>query len=387
VAHGIIEKNHFIRDKSNILIYLDFADKVLVRYNKFENGGIAIYNHSSNLQVYYNEFINITNILFAGGGPKGSDTRYLNNTFYNVNIMIQSWTENVTFQNNIVYHCYGKMFDGSTNIVPDYNCYYKSVTTSNIGTNSIQVDPQFNDTTKLDFCLKNTSPCLDKGNNVWSSYKDISGITVPIGSSVDIGSHECSSGATLNKSPIISITTPSTDQSYTALASINISANATDADGTISKVEFFDGSTKLGESTTSPYSFIWSNVAAGTYSLTAVAIDNLNAQTTSTFVTVYVNNEVAATNAPSSANGSAEVLNVYPNPTDGHFSVGTINSSPDEKVKIIVSNMSGKTVYTENLYGNETIKDFDLTDIKAGTYIITVVYNKNRYVSRKLVKF
>ena len=57
---------------------------------------------------------------------------------------------------------------------------------------------------------------------------------------------------------------------------ITILANATpDSDGTILKVEFFNGGTKLGEDSSSPYALTWSGVAAGSYSLTARAIDNL----------------------------------------------------------------------------------------------------------------
>ena len=46
-------------------------------------------------------------------------------------------------------------------------------------------------------------------------------------------------------------------------ANITINANASDSDGTVSKVEFFNGATKLGESLDAPYSFAWNNVAAG----------------------------------------------------------------------------------------------------------------------------
>ena len=62
---------------------------------------------------------------------------------------------------------------------------------------------------------------------------------------------------------------------------ISITAAASDPDGSISKVEFFQGSTKLGERTTSPYTFTWNNVSGGAYSLSAVATDNQNVTSTS----------------------------------------------------------------------------------------------------------
>jgi len=92
-----------------------------------------------------------------------------------------------------------------------------------------------------------------------------------------------------NNAPAVSITSPANNASFSAPASISIQANATDSDGSIAKVEFFNGGTKLGESTSAPYSFSWANVAAGTYTLTAKATDNASGATTSAAVTVVVN--------------------------------------------------------------------------------------------------
>jgi hypothetical protein len=92
-----------------------------------------------------------------------------------------------------------------------------------------------------------------------------------------------------NQEPTVALTSPATGATFTAPATIAIAANAADTDGTIAKVEFYQGSTKLGEDLTSPYSFSWSNVAAGTYSLTARATDNSGTLTASAPVSVVVN--------------------------------------------------------------------------------------------------
>ncbi|MFZ6012440.1 MAG: Ig-like domain-containing protein [Bacteroidota bacterium] len=92
-----------------------------------------------------------------------------------------------------------------------------------------------------------------------------------------------------NNNPSVSITTPANNASFTAPASVTINASASDSDGTIAKVEFFQGSTKLGEDASSPYSFTWTNVAAGTYSLTAKATDNASGTATSSAVNITVN--------------------------------------------------------------------------------------------------
>ena len=91
-----------------------------------------------------------------------------------------------------------------------------------------------------------------------------------------------------NQSPVVSITSPAANASFSAPASVTITANASDADGSITKVEFYNGSTKLGESTSSPYTYSWTNVAAGSYSLIAKATDNGGAVTTSATIAIVV---------------------------------------------------------------------------------------------------
>jgi Glycosyl hydrolase family 48/Bacterial Ig domain len=91
-----------------------------------------------------------------------------------------------------------------------------------------------------------------------------------------------------NTPPTVSITAPVNNASFVAPASITITANAADANGTVTNVQFFNGTTLLGTDATAPYSFIWTNVAAGTYSITARATDNAGATTTSAAVSVIV---------------------------------------------------------------------------------------------------
>lgn len=74
----------------------------------------------------------------------------------------------------------------------------------------------------------------------------------------------------------------------TAPGSITLTANATDTDGTITKVEFFNGTQKIFEDTTAPYSFIWKFIPVGTFSVTAKATDNLGATKVSTPVKIQV---------------------------------------------------------------------------------------------------
>jgi chitinase len=98
-----------------------------------------------------------------------------------------------------------------------------------------------------------------------------------------------------NVSPVVSITSPAASASFTAPASVTITASATDADGTIAKVDFYSASAKIGTATASPYSYTWTGVAAGTYSLTAIATDNAGATTTSGAVNITVTSNTGNT--------------------------------------------------------------------------------------------
>jgi hypothetical protein len=92
-----------------------------------------------------------------------------------------------------------------------------------------------------------------------------------------------------NVPPTVSLTAPANNAVLTAPATINLAANAADSDGTIARVEFFNGTTRLATDTAAPYAHAWTNVAGGTYTLTAKATDDKGAVTTSAPVTVIVN--------------------------------------------------------------------------------------------------
>lgn len=94
------------------------------------------------------------------------------------------------------------------------------------------------------------------------------------------------SGGGSNSAPNVAITSPANNTTFSPGTTINISADASDTDGAIAKVAFYEDGTLLGEDTTAPYSYSWSGAPNGSHALTAIATDNENATTTST--TVYV---------------------------------------------------------------------------------------------------
>lgn len=97
-----------------------------------------------------------------------------------------------------------------------------------------------------------------------------------------------------NNPPSVAITSPAGGAAFSAGSTITITATAIDADGSVAFVDFLRGTTVLGMDTTSPYSYAWTNVPAGSYTLTARATDNDAASATS----ASVNITVTSTSAP-----------------------------------------------------------------------------------------
>jgi subtilisin family serine protease len=106
-----------------------------------------------------------------------------------------------------------------------------------------------------------------------------------------------------NAPPTVTLVSPGEGTSFSAPASITLIANASDSDGTIASVQFFANGQPIGSDTTSPYSIAWTSVAAGTYTLTAVATDNLGSTATSAAVHITVNAVPGRMNMALATNG------------------------------------------------------------------------------------
>ncbi len=149
--------------------------------------------------------------------------------------------------------------------------------------------------------------------NVVTGYQSADGVTwtvvgtdtIPMASTVYVGlavtSHNpgARSAATFtnvtvstptaaNQPPTVAITSPAAGASFIAPANVTINASASDTDGTVTRVDFYRGSTLVGSDTTSPYSVVWTGAAAGSYSLTAIAVDDDGATRTSAAVAITV---------------------------------------------------------------------------------------------------
>ena len=101
-----------------------------------------------------------------------------------------------------------------------------------------------------------------------------------------------------NTPPTVSITSPADRSVFAAPANVTIQANPFDTGGTVNSVQFFAGANLLGADTTTPFSIVASNLAAGGYALSAVATDNGGLTGTSSVVNISVVTPVAVALSP-----------------------------------------------------------------------------------------
>src|SRR5262249_21140707 len=101
-----------------------------------------------------------------------------------------------------------------------------------------------------------------------------------------------------NAVPAVSLVLPQAGQSFAAGGSMNLVATASDSDGGISRVDFYASSTLVGSAYSRPFAFLWTNVSAGSYSLTAKAVDDRGAVTASAAVSVTVQNVALTITSP-----------------------------------------------------------------------------------------
>ena len=203
--------------------------------------------------------------------------------------------------------------------------------------------------------------------------------------------------APVNQPPSISISSPAKGNAFIAPATITIDATASDPDGTVSKVEFYNGSVKLGEKTSAPWSLTWKEVQEGSYSLTAAATDNSNSRTVSAVVTVVVEKTAHAVNqlpvAPISSHMDRDTIlapatfTLYPNPNNGYFTVD-MNAIADyeEESTLAIVNLSGRTIYSDIISPGEAIRQIDISSLLSGNYILIVSSRDGIFTTRKFIK-
>jgi len=180
-------------------------------------------------------------------------------------------------------------------------------------------------------------------SGAWNSTTVVNGSHSLSAVATDTAGNQTTSAAlTVNVNnllPTVALTAPLNGASYSAPATINLAASVNANGHTITSVQFYNGSTLLGQSTVAPYTYTWNNLPAAMYGVSAMAVYDTGSTVVSPSTTVTVTNPVvvsgltfAATAGAISApfvvtNNNAIVQPDYTTMTAGGQAVYTFNVS------------------------------------------------------------
>lgn len=167
-----------------------------------------------------------------------------------------------------------------------------------------------------------------------------------------------------NAPPSVSILTPTNNATgFIGPDNVAISVSVFDPDDSVTRVDFYAGTDLIGSATNAPFSLLWSNVAAGSYTLTANATDSRGATTTSSPVALVVNTNVPPSVALTTPTNAATFV------TPANLTLRASVSDSDDAV-VRVDFYAGA-----NLIGSATTNPFSLTwsNVAVGTYDLTAM--------------
>ncbi len=369
-------------------IYLDlFANGIEIDGNTIGNvksKGIFV-NNSRNVSITNNKIFNTGYSIFITSDYTDNLTRnitlkdneFLKKTSNQLHIYVRSKVNTLgqmgTFENNV----YSRPVNESNAInlqTPGKNglidlqiwkdTYGLDITSTK---SPVAYDPNkmsIDEFILFDYNYSNSAKSLPlSGTYVDLKGKIISGsVSVPAYSSVLL--LKTQAGAVIeNVAPTVSITAPTANAQFTQGNNISITANAADSDGTITKVDFYNGTTLLGTDTTSPYSFAWVNLPLGSFSLTAKATDNKGLATVSAPVSINVGAKpnVAPTVSITAPAANAQFIQ------GNNISITSVAADSDGTITK-VDFFSGTT-----LLGTDTTSpySFSWTNLAAGSFSLT----------------
>jgi hypothetical protein len=218
------------------------------------------------------------------------------------------------------------------------------------------------------FKLSPGSGLIDAGTDVGLPY---------YGSAPDIGPFEYDKvPETNNKYPTVRIISPLDKSIFNESNNITISAEAEDPDGIVSKVEFlYEDTISINEVFAPPWSIIWDSVPIGRYHLRAVATDDEGAKAYSAKIGITVLTNI---NNPENSNL------LFPNPNNGSFTLALREPLRyNSELKII--SLDGRIVYQDIVKQDTIIKEFCLSFLTPGLYILTL-FGEKSFLNNKFIK-
>jgi hypothetical protein len=154
-----------------------------------------------------------------------------------------------------------------------------------------------------------------------------------------------------NRPPAVVISTPANGASFERPVDVVFAANAADADGTVTRVDFLVGNFLIGTAAVAPFSVTWTNPPPGVYTLTARAFDDRGAATLSANE-VRITVTGVPTEAPTlsiSLTGS-DVTVSWPEQVQGFVLQSTLTLATPEWIQ---ETLTGPNRYTQPAAANE----------------------------------
>jgi len=187
--------------------------------------------------------------------------------------------------------------------------------------------------------------------------------------------------------PLVSITSPANGANYAEPATIELSADASDIDGIVRTVDFYNGNTLLFTEKYLPYSNTWLNVPGGNYSITAIATDNNGKTTTSAPVTISVGQvaKLMATTGKLNFSNRPLSLNINPNPVAKTLNISIDGLPTNSMSAISVLSVSGVVIKTIQPNALNKKIQLDISSLSAGVYYIKLI-NGDKVLYKQFVK-
>lgn len=149
----------------------------------------------------------------------------------------------------------------------------------------------------------------------------------------------------VNTPPAIAIISPEDGSLFNPNKKVTITAQATDADGSVAKVEFFERTTKIATVVSPPYTFRWQPKDAGTYYISAVATDDKGLTNTSGTITINLDKKKDAILA-------SNIITPNGDGRNDKWMIEDISNFPNNKVTIFTK--KGQIIFTTRNYSNDS---------------------------------
>ena len=175
----------------------------------------------------------------------------------------------------------------------------------------------------------------------------------------------------------VSIDSP-TGGSTVITNSVTIEVSATDPDGDVVSIDFYDGTTYIGSSTASPFSFVWNNPSNGIHDISVNVTDINGGVTTSSSTSITV--DIPSGLFPTA--GNLVNSNIYPNPVNAEINVETSTNLENTTFRLLNA-MGSELTIPFNISGKNATADS--SGLLEGVYTLIIIHEDQLIASKKIV--